>query len=199
MSSDVWLHVQENVAKITKVRKWNNFWELYWMALFWIEFIKNIIFSYYVKTSGLIRTEVLTRGFTEGASAYLTKENHCGELSLESVSTSSHVDSACSGSATSSLLNKDSVQQKVRADSLPHVVCLKCDPNEVTGFLGKSLDTSERLNHISSVKTNLQCTVCAFIVIFNTTQPSCIFKVLTQDQVGTLLRASCVFVEHGVI
>lgn len=111
MSSDVWLHVQENVAKITKVRKWNNFWELYWMALFWIEFIKNIIFSYYVKTSGLIRTEVLTRGFTEGASAYLTKENHCGELSLESVSTSSHV-VCCQGHIGT-----------VLAVALPHPLC----------------------------------------------------------------------------
>lgn len=96
-------------------------------------------------------------------------------------------DSACSFSATSTLLNKDSVQQKVWADSLPHVVCLKCDPNEVTGFLGGGLDTSEQINHISSVKTNLQYTVCTCIVIFNATCPSCIVKKLTGSGGGEVL------------
>lgn len=77
----------------------------------------------------------------------------------------------------------DSVQQKVRADRLPHVVCLKCDPNEVTAFFSKSLDTSEQLHRINSVKANLQWSVSTCIVIFNT------------DTSG---RASCVFAEHGV-
>lgn len=99
-------------------------------------------------------------------------------------------DSACSLSATSTLLNKDSVQQKVRADSLPHVVCLKCDPNGVTGFLGGGLDTSEQINHISIVKTNLQYTVCTCIVIFNTTCPSCIVKKLTGPGGGEVLIES---------
>lgn len=99
-------------------------------------------------------------------------------------------DSACSFSATSTLLNKDSVQQKVRADSLPHVVCLKCDPNGVTGFLGGGLDTSEQINHISSVKTNLQYTVCTCIVIFNTTCPTCIVKKLTGSGGGEALIES---------
>lgn len=98
--------------------------------------------------------------------------------------------SACSLSATSTLLNKDSVQQKVQADSLPHVVCLKCDPNGVMGFLGRGLDTSEQINHLSSVKTNLQYTVCTYIVIFNTTCPSCIVKKLTGSGGGEVLIES---------
>lgn len=68
-------------------------------------------------------------------------------------------DSACTCTATSSLFNKDSIQQKDMADSLPHVVCLKCDPNEVTGLISKDPDKSKQLNHISSVKINLQFTV----------------------------------------
>lgn len=76
-----------------------------------------------------------------------------------------------------------SVQQKVRADRLPHVVCLKCDPNEVTAFFGKSLDTSKQLHRTSSVKANLQWSVSTCFVIVNTNASG---------------RASCVFVEHGV-
>lgn len=41
--------------------------------------------------------------------------------------------------------------QKVAADRLPHVVCLKCDPNEVTGFIGKCPDRSEQPNCISKI------------------------------------------------
>lgn len=74
-------------------------------------------------------------------------------------------DRACSGSATSSLLTQDSVQQKVPADSLPHVVCLKCDPNGVTGFIGEGPDTSEQPNHIS--KIHLQRTVTSPILNSN--------------------------------
>lgn len=99
-------------------------------------------------------------------------------------------DSVCSLSATSTLLNKDSVQQKAWADSLPHVVCLKCDPNGVMGFLDGALDTSEQINHISSVKTNLQYTVCTCIVIFNPTCPSCTVKKLTGSGGGEILIES---------
>lgn len=65
-------------------------------------------------------------------------------------------DNAGSGSATSSLLSDDSVQQKVAADRLPHVVCLKCDLNEVTGFIGKGPDRSEQPNRISKIHLLLQ-------------------------------------------
>lgn len=68
-------------------------------------------------------------------------------------------DNACSGSATSPLLTKDSVQQKVAADSLPHVICLKCNPNEVTGFIGVGPDRFEQPNQISTI--HLQCAVKA--------------------------------------
>lgn len=88
-------------------------------------------------------------------------------------------DSACcSCSVTSALLTKDSVQHKVKADSLPHVVCLKCDPNGVMGFQGEGPDTSDQINHISGVKTNPQYTVCTCIVIFTRPLvPRVLFKI----------------------
>lgn len=96
-------------------------------------------------------------------------------------------DNAGSVSATSSLLSEDSVQQKVAADGLPHVVCLKCDPNEVTGFTGKAPDRSEQPDRIS--KIHLQRAVTAPIENFN--MP--FFKVLTESCESRVFGESSVF------
>ena len=91
--------------------------------------------------------------------------------------------------ATSSLLSKDPAQHKVWADSLPHVVCLKCDPNEVTGLLGTGLDTSEVVNHHSSYK-NKPTVHCFHLHLyhfkgrFKVTWLSCILKMTIQDRKG---------------
>lgn len=106
----------------------------------------------------------------------------------------------CSGFATSCLLNKDSAQQKVGADSLPHVVCLKCDPNEVTGLFSKGLDPSEQLHHNSSYKNKLTA-LCLHLHMYLIFQCYAAINVPVQDRkgAGSLRRASHVYVEHGVI
>lgn len=52
-----------------------------------------------------------------------------------------------------------------KGDRLPHVVCLKCDPNGVTCFIGKGPDRSEQPNRIS--KIHLQRAATASIENFN--------------------------------
>lgn len=77
-------------------------------------------------------------------------------------------------------------RQKVQADSLPHVVCLKCDPDEVIAMLRKGLTHKVKKDCISNNKKNKHTEQCLrlYLDLFRATQPSCIFKALKCNKAG---------------
>lgn len=77
-------------------------------------------------------------------------------------------------------------RQKVQADSLPHVVCLKCDPDEVIAMLRKGLTHKVKKDCISNNKKNKHTEQCLrlYLDLFRATQPSCIFKALERNKAG---------------
>lgn len=77
-------------------------------------------------------------------------------------------------------------RQKVQADSLPHVVCLKCDPDEVIAMLRKVLTHKVKKDCISNNKKNKHTEQCLrlYLDLFRATQPSCIFKALERNKAG---------------